>query len=370
MDHSQIVESISVAVRQVVESGGYRLYSGESCERLTTELAQRMSANEVLLTSSGTIAMELALRALGVAAGDEVLLSAYDYPGNFWAIERIGARPVLLDIDPTSWRINASGLEHAWEQVMGCKAVVVSHLHGQLQDVAALRFWCDDRGLALVEDTCQGVGATIQGRPAGSFGHASIVSFGGGKVLSAGRGGALLTSDGALAQRAKILAGGGSGPFALSELQAAVVNAQLPYLDDIVSHSRQYFAAIAKCLQTSDRVLIPFAEDLCHTAFYQAGFILKGVEDPRQSADARDTQQTRIVDALRTVGIPAGTGFPGFHRRSARRCRQAHPLEQVANVAARTVTIHHSAATIQTPATRSPASAELAAEILASLDKK
>lgn len=272
-----------------------------------------------------------------------MLLSAYDYPGNFWAIERIGARPVLLDVEPNSWRISASGLQQIVDHGTRCKALIVSHLHGQLQDMASVRHWCDQLGISLVEDACQGLGATLTGRPAGSFGHASIVSFGGGKVLSAGRGGAMLTSDAVVAQRAKIAAGGGSGPYALSELQAAVVNAQLPWLEPIVSHCRQYFSTVASCLRECDQICIPFADDLANTAFYQAGFIVPGDLVTTESANTSNLP-SQLIEALRIAGIPAGTGFAGFHRRTARRCRQSQPLVHTANVTARTVTIHHSVA--------------------------
>ncbi len=357
MDFRPITDSINSAVRRVIESGGYRRYSGESCDQLAAELAQRLGASELVLTSSGTAAMELALRGLGVSAGDEVLLSAYDYPGNFWAIERIGARPVLLDIEPNSWRISASGLQQIVDDRTRYKALILSHLHGQLQDMASARQWCDLRGISLVEDACQGLGANIAGRPAGSFGHASIVSFGGGKVLSAGRGGALLTSDAVVAQRAKIAAGGGSGPFALSELQAAVVNAQLPWLEQIVTHCRQYFATVVSCLPERKRICMPFVDDLVDTAFYQAGFI---VADDLVTLSSINTSnlQSQLIEVLRIAGIPAGTGFSGFHRRTARRCRHLQPLVHTANVTACTVTIHHSVAV------ESQVSAELVADTI------
>ncbi len=365
MEQRQIIDAITAALQSTVASGGFRRYTGENSERLAVELSRRMAASEVLLTSSGTAAMELALRAVGVTAGDEVLLSAYDYPGNFWAIERVGARPVLLDTEPNSWRFNVDTLTHVLGSEFAYKAIIVSHLHGQLQDVAQLRAWCERVNLSLIEDACQAVGATIAGEPAGSFGHASIISFGGGKVLSAGRGGALLTSDAQIAQRARILSGGGSGPYALSELQATAVSAQLPWLDQIVVDGRNYFAAIAQCLQNSQRVCVPFAGDVAHTSFYQAGFITGGLSsgrslpaaDPADSAfemSARErapesdsigvNNQSAVVEALRAVGIPAGIGFSGFHRRSNKRCRHAQALSSAAKLAKETVTIHHSAA--------------------------
>lgn len=357
MDYGRFNQAVQLAAQTAIASGSYQRYSGEYCDRLASDLGERLQTSQVLLACSGTAAMEIALRAAGVVAGDEVLLSAYDYPGNFWAIERIGARPVLLDIEPHGWRIAAAGLQQVWREAGSYKALLVSHLHGQLQSMAELRSECDRLGIVLIEDACQAVGASIDGRPAGSFGHASIISFGGGKTLSAGRGGALLSNDPALAQRAKIFSGGGSGPYSLSELQAAVVGAQLTWLDDILTTCRNYFETIVQCLQTSNDVLTPFAADLRQTSFYQAGFLLPPliIDSPDDQANTR--QQTTIARLL-AQQVPAGIGFAGFQRRSTKRCRLLQPLLNVADVVQRTVTLHHRLAMTQ------PNSAQMVAQIL------
>ncbi|MCA9132574.1 MAG: DegT/DnrJ/EryC1/StrS aminotransferase family protein [Planctomycetales bacterium] len=333
MLQQEIDQAVQAALDQLVSAGGYRSYRGDSCDRLAAQLGQRLQTAEVLLTSSGTTAVELALRAAGVGPGDEVLLSAYDYPGNFWAIERVGARPVLLDVEEHSWRIERQHLDAAVQQAPAgrCKALVVSHLHGQLQEIVALRQWCDAREMLLIEDACQAMGADIAGKPAGAHGHVGVLSFGGGKLLSAGRGGALLVSDPLLAQRARIAAGSGSGPQTMSELQAAVILAQWPYWDELVRLGRQYFAELCKLLQTSRAAYrLPFIDQLPQTAFYQAGLLwVRPVEQG----------ETQLAQ-LRLAGLPAGGGFAGFHRRSARRCRHATPLRNVVAVAQGTWTIH------------------------------
>jgi dTDP-4-amino-4,6-dideoxygalactose transaminase len=141
------------------------------------------------LGSSGTIAVELALRGLKVAAGDEVILAAYDFPGNFRAIEAIGARPMLVDLAPGTWTLDVDHVEAAISPVT--KAIVVSHLHGSLADMQRLCELANERGLTIVEDACQVPGASISGRPTGSWGDCGILSFGGSKLLTAGRGGAI-----------------------------------------------------------------------------------------------------------------------------------------------------------------------------------
>lgn len=381
MLQSQINAAVHHALDKLLSEDGFRHYSGIHCERLAAELSHRLGARHVLLCSSGTAALELALRAAGVGVGDEVLLSAYDYPGNFWAVERVGARPLLLDVDAASWRISADQLSLAWDAdpAPHLKAMVVSHLHGQLQDIPALRSWCEERGIVLIEDACQALGASIEGQAVGSLGNASIVSFGGSKLVSSGRGGALLTSDDSLAQRARKFSGGGSGPYALSELQATTVVAQLPWVDAIVQSCRKFFTELANSLHTLEEVVyVPFAADLPNTSFYQAG-LLCSLAHLRQPAATRVAehkvsasnrvehltgQQTLIIDALLGVGVPAGVGFAGFHRRSSRRCRHWLPLQHAALVAAGTCTIHFSAAL------NARATPQQIAATLVQLDKK
>lgn len=314
----RIRESVRTVLEELATSDGYRAYTGPHTDALVRELSSAHAGSAVLLASSGTAALEIALRAENIGAGDEVLLSAYDYPGNFWAIERTGARPVLMDLAPNSWNIELSQLELALAEPHTIRALVVSHLHGQLQPMGELRAWCDLHGLLLVEDSCQAVGGSLEGRPSGTLGHVGIASFGGGKVLSAGRGGCLISSSVELMQRARLAAGAGSGPYAMSELQAAVVSAQLTWLPELVSTCRSYFGQLAEQLAaTSDRQsrhLFPAIRQLGFTGIYQCGWLL--------APEIASQDRGDFVERLKHKGLHAGSGFSGFHRRSARRCRR------------------------------------------------
>src|SRR5262249_55040345 len=141
--------------------------------------------------ASGTLAVELALRALRVGPGDEVVLAGYDYGGNFLSVHAVGAVPVLADVEPGGARLDARRGGEALGPAT--RAVIASQLHGGLADMAALAEACAARGVAVVEDAAQGPGATVQGRPAGAWGDLGVFSFGGSKLLAAGRGGALVT---------------------------------------------------------------------------------------------------------------------------------------------------------------------------------
>lgn len=357
----EIAFSVESAVADVIARGHWQRYDGPNLQALEAQLAQQVARREVQLTCSGTAALEIVLRAVGIGAGDEVLLCSYDYPGNFWAIERVGARPALVDTTARSCRIDIESLDKAYQPT--CKALIASHLHGELQKVGELKDWCDRHGVLLLEDVCQALGAKWNGSPVGSFGDAAILSFGGGKLLSCGRGGAWATSDESIAVKARVASGAGSGPYALSELQAATVLAQLPWLDEINSRCRDFFRALDHQLKANscDWVFVPRG-DLDSAAFYQCGWQLEESysekdrqkllsalhqSSPSPIADVPVADAASIHFDASSVGhgnireLPFGVGFPGFHRRSARRCRVPQSLANATAAAYRTLALHH-----------------------------
>ncbi len=330
----QIRASVRAILEDIATIDNYRAYTGQYSTQLAQQLGSELGKQDVLLTCSGTAALELALQAGGIGPGDEVLLSAYDYPGNFWAIERCGARPVLLDIEPEGWRVLPQDVQRAAAEPHNIKALIVSHLHGQLQPMQALQSCCAEAGWMLVEDNCQALGARMDGSPTGTFGHFGIGSFGGSKVLSAGRGGYLTAGSEVLFQKAKLSMGAGSGAYAMSELQAAVVLAQLPWLATINENCREYFGELAQRMQAIGcQHAFPAQACITDTAFYQAGWLA-----PRNS---QAPQREEMLAQLRSRGIAVGSGFPGFHLRSQRRCRQASNLQHTASTVERTWVIHY-----------------------------
>ena len=120
--------------------------------------------------------------------GDEVILAAYDYPGNFLSVHAVGARPVLVDVAPGDWNLCPEKVAEAVRPQT--RAVIASHLHGGLVPMARLMELAAGHGLAVIEDAAQCPGALVQGRKAGTWGDVGVLSFGGSKLLSAGRGGA------------------------------------------------------------------------------------------------------------------------------------------------------------------------------------
>src|SRR5581483_5346274 len=217
-------------LQQACRDGSWGKYHAGHTEALAECLRAYHGSAHVLLCGSGTFAVELGLRALRVGPGDEVILAAYDYPGNFLTIHALGAHPVLVDLDPGNWNLSADRLAGAFTS--RTRALLVSHLHGGLVEMAAVTALARARGVPVLEDAAQAPGAVVQGRPAGTWGDIGTLSFGGSKLLTAGRGGALLTPHPEVAQRARTHLLRGNLTCPLSELQAAVLLPQMRRLDE------------------------------------------------------------------------------------------------------------------------------------------
>ncbi|RMF45170.1 MAG: hypothetical protein D6753_00830, partial [Planctomycetota bacterium] len=156
----------------------------------------------------------------------------------------------------------------------------------------------------------------------------------------------LIVRDEALFQRCKIVAGAGSGPYALGEFQAAILLAQLPWLDRIADQCREFFQLLASVWQepykAKVRLQMPFVREYAPT-FYQAGLLIQAIEG--EAGIERLTEwRSATVASLLAAGIPAGSGFDGLHRRSNRRCDKPVDLARAAQAAAGTVVVHHSVA--------------------------
>lgn len=315
------------------EQGDWGRYHGPYVARLEELIARRHHVAHALACSSGTIGVEVALRGLNVGAEDEVILAAYDFAGNFRAIEAVGARPVLVDLLPESWAIDPAQVEGA----IGAKtrAIVVSHLHASIAPMRELTEIARRHGVHIVEDACQAQGAAVQGRPAGTWGDVGVWSFGGSKVLTSGRGGAIFTDDDQIHQRAKVYCQRGNHAFALSELQAAVLLPQIAKLDE--RNERRYENAEALYQQTAaiDVLVLPRPNSAdSRPAYYKASWLY-------DAEAAGGSTREAFIAAVQAEGIALDAGFRGFVRRPASRARRPFGLPQAERAAADTMVLHH-----------------------------
>jgi dTDP-4-amino-4,6-dideoxygalactose transaminase len=328
-DDTAIFESLS----RVWRNGDWGKYHSEIADKLSLAIQQKWQCPHARLTCSGTIAVELALRAVGVKSGDEVVVAAYDYPGNLRCIELIGAKPVLVDILPDTPSIDPESLRSIEGESI--KAVVVSHLYGQLADILAIRQICRDRGWMLVEDACQVPGAgwdTDDGfRPVGSFADATTLSFGGSKPLTAGSGGAVLTRHDAVATRMRTFVERPSDSLAMSPLQCAVL---LPQLETLESLNRQRATTVERLARLDwsrrNSRVVHQTEACVRHAFYKMALRV-----------ADDSTRTKLDERFHAMGVEVGEGFRSCDRMSQRRVRKPVSLDQSARFAKEVMLIDH-----------------------------
>lgn len=326
-------EEVRAALEAAYHDGSWGRYHGPHGVGLVEDLRTQFACEHALLCSSGTIGVELALRGCGVAAGDEVVLAGYDFPGNFRAVEAVGARPVLVDVDPASWCLDAAALAEVQRERV--KAVIVSHLHGGLAEMPKIMQLARKCGWAVVEDACQQPGAQLEGRPVGSWGDVGVLSFGGSKLLTAGRGGAVLTSNAKIHQRVKVFAERGNWAFPLSELQAAVLRPQVAKLGGRNRKRRESVATILDATAGLGEWLRPVACPAnAEPAYYKLAWSLI-------PAESESTLRDTLIAKLQAAGVPIDVGFRGFTRRSARRCEKIGTLECSERLSQSTLLLHH-----------------------------
>jgi perosamine synthetase len=300
----------AAAVAEVLESG--RLTMGAKVEELEAELARVCDVEHAVAVSSGTAALHLAVLALDLRAGDEVLVPAYTFPATANVVALAGARPVLVDVDPITMSLDPRNVHDA---VTGrTRAVLAVHLFGRPLDWAELQRAVPSE-VGLVEDAAGALGARWRGMPCGGLGVMGCLSFHPRKIVTTGEGGAVTCSDAALADEVRRLRHHGieaRGAFEiakpglnyrLSDIQCAVGIPQLRRLDKLLAARR--LVADAYTERLAGRVQTPAAAP-GDTHGWQAYVI---------QLDRRDD----ALAALREGGIEAQIGTYAVHRLAAYR---------------------------------------------------
>jgi len=231
-------DEILAAITRVCDS--QRFIMGPEIDALERELAAQLGIRHAISVSSGTDALLLALMALGIGPGDEVVTSTYSFFASAGCVVRVGATPVLADIDPASFNIDPE--QTAAAITPRTRAIIPVHLYGQAADLDPIIAAADRAGVPVIEDAAQAIGATYKSRPLGGIGALGCFSFFPSKNLGAfGDAGLLTTNDDALAKKARLLRTHGMQPryyhhvvganFRMDALQAAVLRVKAPHLD-------------------------------------------------------------------------------------------------------------------------------------------
>ena len=322
------------ALRAAHADGSWGQYLGPNVPRLEQRLGEMHAVPHVAACASGTLAVEVALRAVGVGAGDEVILAGYEFEPSFLCVHNLGARPVLVDVAPATAVIEPARVAAA--VTPATRAVLASHLHGGLVPMSELAAVSARFGVPVVEDACQAAGATVEGKPAGTWGDVGVLSFGGSKLLTAGRGGAILTGRADVFQRARLVLGRGVQQWApLSELQAAVL---LPQLDKLPAMTDLRLRRVARLLELIRDIpgLRPFGASPpdSRAEYYKLGFYF--------GESAFGLSRDVFVKALRAEGIAFDPGFRALHvGRAAGRYTAAGSLANAETASGSVITLHH-----------------------------
>jgi dTDP-4-amino-4,6-dideoxygalactose transaminase len=261
--YASIRDEIRGAIDRVVDSQHFIL--GPEVDALETEVSAYCGCKFGIGVSSGSDALLVALMAIGINPGDEVITTPYSFFATAGAIARLGARPVFTDIDPSTFNMDPDGI--AAKITPRTKAIVPVHLFGQLADMNAITKIANSRGLTVIEDAAQAIGAEVAGRRAGSFGNLSCFSFYPTKNLGGfGDGGMVTTNDPALAERLRVLRSHGArrkyrsellgGNFRIDAIQAAVLRVKLNHLDAWTEARRRNAALYRELLPSTVAVPI------------------------------------------------------------------------------------------------------------------
>jgi len=241
-----IRDEVEPVIRELLESQHFVL--GPHVEALETEVAAYCGSRRAVGCASGSDALLLPLMAWGVGPGDEVITTPYTFFATAGAIWRLGAKPVFVDIEPAGFNIDPNQVEDA--VTPRTKAIIPVHLFGQTADMDPIMEIAERRGLKVLEDSAQAIGAAYKGRRAGSIGHASALSFYPSKNLGGfGDGGMITTDDEELADQLRRLRVHGMEPkyhhtevglnSRLDALQAAVLRIKLRHLDSWTAQRRE-----------------------------------------------------------------------------------------------------------------------------------
>ena len=267
-------ESEKSQVQDVLDSGVLMRYGFDGMRNnhwkaleLEKALAKRMESNYAQVVSSGTAALTVALASAGVGAGDEVIMPTFTFVASFESILAIGAVPILVDVDDTL-TLDPSAVEQAITSKT--KVVMPVHMCGSMADLKALKLICDTHSLLLLEDACQAIGGSFDGKPLGSYGDLGCFSFDYVKTITCGEGGAIIMNN----EKFKINAdhysdhghdhvGSNRGTethpflgynFRISELNAAVGCAQIERLDDFLAIQKKHYSTLRNSIDSLSNI--------------------------------------------------------------------------------------------------------------------
>lgn len=290
-------------VQDVLDSGVLMRYGFDGLRKghwkavaLEKTLARRMQTKHAQVVSSGTAALTVALASAGIGAGDEVIVPTFTFVASFESILALGAVPVLVDVDDTL-TLDPQAVEKAITEKT--KVIMPVHMCGSMADMRALKSICEKFSLLLLEDACQAIGGTFEGRPLGSLGDLGCFSFDYVKTITCGEGGAIITNNDKFKMNADHYSdhghdhmgtdrGAETHPFLgynyrISELNAAVGLAQIARLDEFLSIQKKNYSILRNALEDVAEITFRRVPDGGEESYAFLSFFLADMETAKKA---------------------------------------------------------------------------------------
>lgn len=308
--YQKIKVEVDRGIQEVIDSAAF--IKGAAVSRFEQNLASYTGAKHVIPVGNGTDALQIALMALGLKPGDEVITPTFTFIATAEVVALLGLKPVLVDVDWDTMNISLEAVRRAITDKT--KAIVPVHLFGQCADMEGLLELAKEKGLYIVEDACQAIGSKYQfsngvTKQAGTMGDIGCTSFFPSKNLGCyGDGGAIFTNDDALAGKMRAIANHGmvvryyhemvGVNSRLDSIQAAILDVKLQYLDEYIAARQKAAAYYDKAFEGKDWLLTPVCSNRSTHVYHQYTLRLMGVD--------RDA----LRGALAEKGIPAMVYYP------------------------------------------------------------
>lgn len=287
--YAKIKKDVDAGIQEVLDSAGF--INGKAVTDFTAGLTNYLGVKHVIPCANGTDALQIAMMALNLQPGDEVITPSFTYIATVEVVALLKLTPVFVEVDPKTFCIDPAAIENAITPKT--KAIVPVHLYGQSADMEAIMDIARRHNLYVVEDTAQAIGGSIKFsdgtvKKAGTIGTIGATSFFPSKNLGCyGDGGAIFTNDDALASQMKMIANHGQSKryyhdvvgcnSRLDSIQAAVLNVKLPYLDSYIAARRAAADHYDKAFANHPKITTPVRASYCDHVFHQYTLLLEGV---------------------------------------------------------------------------------------------
>jgi perosamine synthetase len=320
LSQPQINDADVEMVVRALRSG--RLSIGPMVETFEARVAKATRRRHAVACSSGTAGLHLALAALNIGPGDEVITTPFSFIASANCIPAVGAKPVFVDIDPISLNMDPARIEAAITP--STRAILAVECFGNPTHMDVYRRIADRHEIRLIEDACEGLGGRLRGRPVGGFGHAAVFGFYPNKQITTGEGGVVVTDDDRVAELCRSMRNQGRGAtgssssgagwmefvrfgfnYRMSELAAALGVSQIGRLEQIVEQRADVANRYIERLMDHPDLILPTVDD--HTDMSWFVFVVR--LNDRYTRDDRD----RVIEGMRRHDVGAAAYFPCIH---------------------------------------------------------